>query len=86
MDVCPQADHSPPPSLATSGARDFLDRRGLYTKTAQSTLTVIKKLVISGLINIIFIVLSPVNFQFQGALVPIALRPVLGIMAASGRL
>ena len=82
VDVCLQAD-SPPP-LATSGARGFLHRMGLYAETAQSALTVILKSVISGLISIIFVVLGTVNFQFPGALVPISLRPILGIMAASG--
>ena len=84
VDICPNAG-SPPP-LATSGARGFLNRRGLCAETAQSPLTVILKLVTSGLISIIFIVLGTVNLQLQGLLVPMSLRPVLGIMAAFGRL
>ena len=54
--------------------------RGLHAETAQSALTVILKLV-SGLINIILIVLGTVSLQFQGRFVPISLRPVLGIVA-----
>ena len=57
----------PPPHhpLATSGARAFLGRRGeLHEETAQSTLTVIFKLVIGGLTSLL-VVLGTVNFQFR---------------------
>ena len=56
--------------------------RGLHAETAQSALTAILKLVIGGLTRVILIVLSPVSLRFQGQLVPISLRPVLGIVAA----
>ena len=36
----------------------------------------------SGLTSVILVVLSTVHFQFQNQFVPIALRPVLGIVAA----
>ena len=36
----------------------------------------------SGLITVILIILSTVNLQFQGWLIPIFLRPILGIVAA----
>ena len=76
---------APLPPLAISGARAFIDRRkGLHGEIAQSALTVIFRLVIGGLTRVILIVLGTVNFQFPGALVPISLRPILGIMAASG--
>ena len=71
---------SPPPphTLASSGARAFTDRRrGLNAETVQPALTVIFKLVIGGLTNIILAVLGTVNLQFQGPFVPIPLRPVL---------
>ena len=48
----------------------------------QSALTVILKLVISGLISVILIVLSMVDLQFQGWFVPISLRPTFTILAA----
>ena len=48
----------------------------------QSALTVIFKLVLSGLTSVILIVLSTINLQFQGQLVAISLRPVLRIVAA----
>ena len=35
----------------------------------------------NGLINIVLIILSTVNLQFQGWLVPISVRPVLGTVA-----
>ena len=58
-DICPKADE--PPLLATSGARVFIDRSGqgggLPAETVASALTVIFKLVISGLTSIILIVL-----------------------------
>ena len=56
---------------------------GYLQKTAQSALTVILKLVTGGLMSVILIVLSAVSLQFQGRFVPISLRPVLGIVAAS---
>ena len=49
---------------------------------AQSILTVIWKLVIGDLTNIILTVLSTVNHQFWGQFFPISLRLVLGILAA----
>ena len=55
-----------PPALATSGARAFIDRRsGLHAETAQSALTVIFKLVISGLTSVILVVSGIVDLQFQ---------------------
>ena len=72
-----------PPSPDNQGARAFIDRgRGLHAETAQPALTVILKLVISGLTSVISIVLGTVNLQFQGRFVSISLRPVLGIVAA----
>ena len=56
--------------------------RRLHAETSQSALTIILKLVISGLISVIFIVLSTVNLQFQGWFVPISLRPAFTILAA----
>ena len=70
----------PPPTNATSGARAFIDRVGageLHAETAQSSLTVIFKPVIS----IILVVLGPVHLQFQGPVVPISLGPILRILA-----
>ena len=82
-DICPKAD-SPPPILGTSGTRSFIDRKWgvLHVERAQSSLTVIFKLVISGLTSIILVVIGMVNLQFQGWLVPVSLRPVLGVVAA----
>ena len=49
------------------GTRVFTDKgRELYAETAQSSLTVILKLVIHGLTIIILIVLDTINLQFQG--------------------
>ena len=48
----------------------------------QSSMTVIFKLVISGLTSVILIVLGTINLQFQGPFVPISLWPVLGTAAA----
>ena len=49
----------------------------------QSALTVIFKLVTGGLTSIILDLLGTVNLQFQGPFVPISLRPVFRIVAAS---
>lgn len=68
------------PSFDKQWARVFIDRgMGLCAETAQLALTVIFKLIISGLISIILIVLSIVNLQFQDQFIPISLRPVLRI-------
>ena len=47
----------------------------------ESALTVILKLVLSGLTSIILVVLGTVNLQFQGLFVSVSLRPVLKIVA-----
>ena len=76
-DICPKADKH--------GVRALTDRVGegaLHAGTAQSSLTVIFRLVMSGLTSIILNVLGTVNLQFQGPFVPISLRSVLRIVAA----
>ena len=55
---------------------------GLHAETAQSSLTVISKLVISGLTSMILIILGAVNLQFQGPFVPISLQSILRIVAS----
>ena len=73
----------PPRPPPTMGARAFIDGgRGLHAEIIQSALTVILKLVISGLTSVIVIVLGTVNLQFQFRFVSNSLRPVLGIVAA----
>ena len=63
-------------------ARAFVGReRGLHAETTQSALTVILKLVISGLISFILNILSTVNLQFQDLFVSMSLRSFLGILA-----
>ena len=54
----------------------------LHVETAQLSLTVIFKLVLSGLTSIILVVSGTVNLQFQGPFVPISLWPVFGIVTA----
>ena len=74
VDFYPKSD----PTSDDQWARAFTDRgRGLHVKTAQAALTVLLKLVISGLISAILIALNTVNLQFQGQFPPISLRPVL---------
>ena len=64
----------------------FLDRVGCgrmsKAETAQSSLTVIFKLAISGLTGIILVVLGTVNLQFWRALVHTSLQSILRIVAA----
>ena len=64
--------------------RAFIDRVGgrVHAETAQLSLTIIFKLVISGLISTILIVLGTVNLHFQGPFVPIPLQSILRIVAA----
>ena len=54
----------------------------LHAEVGQSALTVIFKLVIIVLTNVILVVLGTVNLQLQGQFVPISLRSALGIAAA----
>ena len=49
----------------------------------QSALTVIFRLVTGGLTSVILVVLGTVNLQFQGPFVPISLRQIFTIVAAS---
>ena len=75
---------TPLPATDNQWERTFIDRgRELYAETAQSALTVILKLIIGGLTNVILIALSAINLQFQTWFVPVSVRPVLGIVAAS---
>ena len=77
---------TPTPLLATNRARAFIDRscgggevlHAETAETAQSALTVVFKLGISGLTNTILVVLGTVNFQLQGQFVTISLRPIPG--------
>ena len=80
--VCPKADSPRPPTSKRESLYRHGEWRGPYAETAPSALTVIFRLVIAGLTSIILVVLATVNLQFPGALVPISLRPVLGIVAA----
>ena len=73
MGTSTKADSS---SLDNEWTRTFIDRgRGLRVETAESTLTIILRLVISGLTSFILIVLSIVTLQFQGLFVPISQGP-----------
>ena len=55
---------------------------GLHAEIAPSSLTVIFRLVISGLTSIILVVLGTINLQFQGPFVPISFCPTLRIVVA----
>ena len=66
------------PTLDKQKVRDFIDRNGggrggrLHVEKAQSFLTVVITLVISGLTSAILVVLGTVHLQFQGPFVPIS--------------
>ena len=85
-DSRPKADNSPliirGQELLKGSFRGAQVEEGLHAETAPLALTVILKLVISGLTSIILIVFSTVSLQFQGRFVPVSLRPVLRIVAA----
>ena len=75
----------PPPTPAISGTRAFTDTSGgggLHAETAQSSLTVIFRLVTGGLTSDMLVALGTASLQFQHSFVPISLWPVLGIVAA----
>ena len=61
---------TPAPNPGNQRGQSFYrQEEGPRAETAQSALTVIFKLVISGLTSIILIVLGTVNLQFQGKFV-----------------
>ena len=72
----------PPPPHWHQQDRSLYRRKGLHEGTAQSTLAVIFRLVVSGLTSTILVVLGTVNLQFQRPFIPISLRLVLGIVEA----
>ena len=84
-DICPKTDSPPPhPTGNQWGKRFYRQKRGEgYMQKQQPALTVIFQLVTSGLTSIILTVLGTVNLQFQGPFVPISLRQILRIVAAS---
>ena len=65
-DICPKVDSHPYPHPQQAGGKSFYrQKRGwLHAEIKQSSLTVIFKLVISGLTNMILVVLGIVNLQF----------------------
>ena len=76
-DICPPDS---PPCPQARGERHLVGQ-GLHKETADH-LTVIFRLVISGLTSIILNVSGTVNLQFQGQFVSISWRPDLRIVAA----
>ena len=69
------------PFTLCQSARAFIDgERGRHAEIAQSAQIVILKFVIGGPTSITLIVVSTVNFLFQGRFVPISLRPGLRIV------
>ena len=81
-DTCPKSNFAPAPDSGSFYRQSIGRDGGLHAETAQSSLTVIFTLVVSGLTSITLVVLGSVNLQFRGALVPISLRPILGTVAA----
>ena len=73
-----------PPANKQGGERFYrrVGRTALLAETAQSSLTVIFKLVISGLTSLILVVLGTGNLQFQSPFVNISLKLILSIVAA----
>ena len=86
MDICPKADSSPPPPPHTQTSRGWeLSWTGCGGVTGRQSTAVSNShlpLVISGLTSILLAVLGTLNLHFQGALVPISLQSILGIVAA----
>ena len=82
VDICPKADPHPPAGGDRSYRLGGVGGGLGCAKAAQSSLTVILKLIISGLTSVILFVSGTVNLQFQGPFVPISLWSVLRIVAA----
>ena len=73
-----------PTAPLTIRVRAFIHRvGGLQAETAQSSPTVIFKLLISGLSSIDLIVLGTVNLQFQGPFVPISFQSINSLNCGS---
>ena len=82
----PSKANSPPTPTPWQAGSESIYRqsqgRGQHAETAQSSLTVIFKLVTGGLPSSVLVALGTVNLQFRGALVPISLQSVLRTVAA----
>ena len=79
VNICPKAD-SPHDK---QGVRASIDRvEGVTCRNSTVISNRRLQLVISGLTSVILVVLGTVNLQFWGALVPVSLQSVLGIVAA----
>ena len=65
VDICPKANSTPPPPRPWQARGEGIYRQsrgeGQHTETSQSSLTVVFKLVITGLTSIILVVLGTVN-------------------------
>ena len=69
-DICPKVNSPPPGNQWGKSSYRQNVGGGLHAEIAQSTLTVIFKMVIGGLNSIILVVLGTVNHQFQGLFLP----------------
>ena len=69
-DIRPKVNSPPPGNQWGNSSYRQSVGGGLYAEIAQSTLTVIFKMVIGGLNSIILVVLGTVNHQFQGLFLP----------------
>ena len=80
-----QGQFPPTPTPWQAGSESIYRQsqgRGQHAETAQSSLTVIFKLVTGGLPSSVLVALGTVDLQFRGALVPISLQSVLRTVAA----
>ena len=68
-EVCPKTGSLPPGQWG--GKRFYIDRGRVACRNRWSAPKVIFRLVVGGLISIIFVALGPVHFQFQGQFVSI---------------
>ena len=69
-DICPKADSPPPGNQRGKSSYRQSVGGGLYAEIAQSSLTVIFKLVTGGVTSVILVFLGAVNHQFQGLFFP----------------
>ena len=71
VDICPKADSaSSLPAEQAGGGNFYKVGRGLHAETTQPSLTVICRLVLSGLTSVLLIVLGTVNLRLWARLLP----------------
>ena len=81
VDICPKANSSYPTPVNRQWVRDRVGE-GVTSRKRTVISNSHLQLIMSCLTNVILVVSVTVNLQFRGALLPVSLCSILGIVAA----